>query len=272
MTHRIGDATKALAALSGMASSQARVQQLLTAGKRVLGSEMQLVPRFQLASDHATEFNNGRNGSSALLTDLLAAGRRFPIDDWLYGLARVRPKLAAWENVVMLGEALGAAPAELTPVQLPFVANDRWTALEFDTANATTNDRLLYTAHFAKPFQPAGDQCGLVIDEWPEVVPTTDLVSGLTFHFDRPNSQPPQTMLLALPPVLRGNWNWNDLVAMLNQTLDDARKRGVEPALIDSSNYAQFLPATVMAVTLYQIHIATNLALNNRVYDFIGGQ
>ncbi len=79
-------------------------------------------------------------------------------------------------------------------------------------------------------------------------------------------------MLLALPPVLRGNWNWNDLVAMLNQTLDDARKRGVEPALIDSSNYAQFLPATVMAVTLYQIHIATNLALNNRVYDFIGGQ
>jgi hypothetical protein len=272
LTQRISDASKALAGLSGITSSEARVQQLLTAGKRVLGSEMQLVPRFQLAADHAAEFNNAWGGSSALLTDLLAAGRRFPVDDWLYGLARVRAKLGAWENVVVLSEALGAAPAELTPVQLPFVAGDRWTALEFDTANATTNDRLLYSAHFAKPFQPAGDQCALVIDEWPEMVPVDDLVSGLTFHFDRPNSQPPQSMLLALPPVLRGNWNWNDLVAMLNQTLDDAAKRGVEPALLDSSNYAQFLPATIMAVTLYQITIATNLALNNRIYDLIGGQ
>jgi hypothetical protein len=272
LSQRITDAANAVAGLSSITSSQARVQQLLAAGKRVLGSEMQLVPRFQLSSDHASEFNNGWSGSPALLTDLLAAGRRFPVDDWLYGLARVRSKLSAWENVMVLSEALGAAPAEFTPIQLPFVAGDRWTALEFDTANATTNDRLLYTAHFAKPFQPAGDQCALVIDEWPEVVPVDDMVSGLTFHFDRPNSQPPQTMLLAVPPVLRGNWNWQDLIAMLNQTLDDAKKRGVEPALIDSSNYAQFLPATVMAVTLYQITIATNLALNNRIYDFIGGQ
>ena len=272
LTQRISDATALLTALSGIQSSQARVQQALTAGKRVLGSEMQLVPRFQLATDHAAEFNNGWNGSAALLSDLVAAGSRFPVDDWLYGAARVRSKLAAWENVVILSEALGAPSADLTPVQLPFVSGDRWTALEFDTANATTNDRLLYTAHFARPFQPAGDQCGLVIDEWPEVVPVTDMVSGLTFHFDRPNSQPPQTMLLAVPPVLRGNWNWNDLVAMLNQTLDDAKKRGVEPAQIDASNEAQFLPATMMAVTLYQITIATNLALNMNVYDQIRSQ
>jgi len=272
LTQRISDANAILAALPAITSSETRIQQLLSAGKRVLGSETKLVPRFTLAGDHAAEFNNGWNGSSALLTDLVAAGRRFPVDDWLYGLARVRSKLAAWENIMVLSEALGAPASELTPVQLPFVAGDRWTALEFDTANATTNDRLLYTAHFATPFQPAADQCGLVIDEWPEVVPTSDQVSGLTFHFDRPNSQPPQTMLLAVPPVLRGNWDWNDLVAMLNQTLDDAKKRGVEPALIDSSNYAQFLPATMMAVTLYQITIATNLALNNRVYDFIGSQ
>ena len=202
----------------------------------------------------------------------------WPPDDgsrWMTGSTGQRAcgsKLAAWENVTILSEALGANAADLTPVQRPFVSGDRWTALEFDTANASTNDRLLYTAHFAAPFQPAGDQCGLVIDEWPEVVPVTDMVSGLTFHFDRPNSQPPQSMLLAVPPVLRGNWNWNDLVAMLNQTLDDATKRGVEPAQIDSSNEAQFLPATIMAVTLYQITIATNLALNMNVYDQIRSQ
>jgi hypothetical protein len=95
LSQRITDANNTLTGLSGVTSSQARVQQLLAAGKRVLGSEMQLVPRFQLSSDHASEFNNGWNGSSALLTDLLAAGRRFPVDDWLYGLARVRSKLSA---------------------------------------------------------------------------------------------------------------------------------------------------------------------------------
>jgi hypothetical protein len=118
-------------------------------------------------------------------------------------------------------------------------------------------------------FNPAADQCGLLIDEWPELVPGTDVNSGVTFHFDRPSSQPPQAMLLAVPPVLTGKWRWDDLIATLNETLDGAKTRGVEPAQVDSSNYAQLLPATLMAVTLYQITIATNLAINNNIYNLI---
>ena len=272
LTQRIADATAAVAAVVAVTSSQERVQQLSAAAKRVLGDEIQLVPRFQLAADHAAEFGHAFAGSAALLTDLEANGRRFPVDDWLYGVARVREKLNAWENVSVLSEAFGAAPTELTPLQLPFVADDRWTALEFTTAGATPNNRLLYTAHFAKPFDPSADQCGLILDDWPELVPGTDAVSGVTFHFDRPLSQPPQTMILAVPPVLRGNWRWDDLVATLNETLDGAKARGVEPAKIDTTKYAQFIPATLMAVTLYQITIGTNLALNNRIYDLIGSQ
>jgi len=269
LTRRINDAN-ALTSASGKVSPKARVQQIIAAGKLVLGSEMQLIPRFRLSNGQSAEFQNAWNGSAALLTDLKAAGRRFPVDDWLYGLARVREQLNAWENVTILSEGFGADPAEITPVQLPFLANDRWTALEFDTANAPPGNRLLYSAHWAKPFAAASDQCGLLIDEWPETVPGPDIVSGVTFHFDRPNSQPPQTMLLAVPPLLRGSWSWDDLVATLNETLDEAKKRGVEPAMIDNSNYAQFLPATLMAVTLYATTISTNLALNNQIYDRIG--
>jgi len=69
--------------------------------------------------------------------------------------------------------------------------------------------------------------------------------------------------------VLTGHWRWDDLVATLNETLDAAKTRGVEPAQVDASNYAQLLPATLMAVTLYQITIATNLAINNGVYNLI---
>jgi hypothetical protein len=72
-----------------------------------------------------------------------------------------------------------------------------------------------------------------------------------------------------VPAALNGRWNWNDLVETINETLDAAKARAVEPAQVDASPYAQFLPATLMAVTLYQIQIATNLALNNHIYEMI---
>lgn len=269
LVQRRANATAALAATDSAPGSLARVQQLLGAARRVLGDEMLLVPHFRLSADHGAEFANAAAGSVALLTDLRAAGRKFPVDDWLYGLARVRPKLAAWESATLLSEAFGAATADLTPVQLPYLADDRWAALEFDTTAAGTGNRLLYTAHHAVPFDATRPQCGLLIDDWPEVVPAKDVLSGVAFHFDRPSSQPPQAMILAVPPVLRGRWNWDDLVATLDETLDAAKARAVEPAQVDTTKYAQMLPGTLMAVTLYQITIATNLALNNHLYDFI---
>jgi hypothetical protein len=270
LTDRIDGAKADLTALPGIASSQARVKQLQAAARRVLGDEMRLVPRFRLPESRGFEFGNCVGAAAALLTDLRAAGRRFPVDDWLYGVARVRDKLGAWENAAILSEGFGASAVELTAVQLPFTAGDRWLGLEFDPQAAGPQSRLLYTAHFAVPFDRNADQGGLVLDEWPELVPGADATSGVTFHFDRPSSQPPQVMLLAVPAALTGHWTWDGLVATINETLDVAKARGVEPAQVDSSAYAQFLPATLMAVTLYQIQIATNLGLNNRIYDRIG--
>jgi hypothetical protein len=269
LTQRLKAATNAIAAAEALTSSQARVQALQAATRGVLGDEFVLVPRFVLASDHAAEFNNAFGDSAGLLTDLKTDGRRFPVDDWMYGLARVRDKLSAWENVAVLSEAFGASPANLTPVQLPYKSDDRWLALDFDPSTAGTNSRLLYTANFSKPFSAGAEQCALLLDEWTELVPGTDVDSGVTFHFDRPSSAPPQAMLLVVPPVLTGNWRWDDVVATLNETLDGAMSRGVDPAQVDQSSYAQLLPATLMAVTLYQITIGTNLGINNHIYDRI---
>lgn len=271
LTARITAAQQAITGLAALSDAQARVDALRGAARQVLGEEIVLLPRFRLPSARAAEITAALGGSGALLTDLVAAGRRFPVDDWLYGVARVRDKLAAWENLCVLSEAFDAAPVELTPLQLPFVAGDRWAALEFDTARATPGDRLLYTAHFAAPFAAGGAQCGLLLDEWPELVPFPQVMTGLTFHFDRPNAQPPQVMLLALPAVVRGRWTWDELVGAVTDALDGARSRAVEPSHVDISAYGQFVPATLMAVTLYWITIATNLALNNAIYDRIGG-
>ena len=57
----------------------------------------------------------------------------------------------------------------------------------------------------------------------------------------------------------------------LEETLDLARLRAVEPAHVDTTPYARFLPATTSAVTLYGITIGANLAAVNRVLDQLDG-
>jgi hypothetical protein len=271
---RIAKANALVAESAAVTDVEGRLRVLQQAAAQVLGDEARLLPRFTLPAEQATELQNCFADSAALLDHLKSArGRLFPEDDWLYGLARVRDKLRAWETVVFLSEAFEQTAPALTPLQLPHRAGDSWLALEFPDDYLFDGDRLLYTPHFAAaPFVAGAPQTGLLLDEWNEVIPGKDEVTGLAFHFDRPNSEPPQAMLLAVPPQLRGKWVWDDLVAMLHDTLDAARKRAVEPSQVDASNYAQFLPATLTAVTLYQMTIAVNLAANNGLYNLIGGE
>jgi hypothetical protein len=162
---------------------------------------------------------------------------------------------------VLLSGAFGKNEPELHPVQLPFRAGEDWLALEFDpqnTANTLETERLLYTAHYADPFDAAEWQCGLLVDEWTEVVPQKEEVTGLAFHFDRPNAEPPQAWLLATPAMFTGKWEWNDLVASLNQTLDDARARAVEPDKL-GQKFAALLPAALTESSWSPMTIAANL-------------
>ncbi|MFJ7589002.1 hypothetical protein ACIQZO_16780 [Streptomyces sp. NPDC097617] len=89
-------------------------------------------------------------------------------------------------------------------------------------------------------------RCGLLFDEWTEVVPAVRETTGIAVHFDRPGSEPPQAMLLVVPPVRTGAWREDDLVAAVTETFALARSRAVEPAHLDDQPYAHLLPATVL--------------------------
>jgi hypothetical protein len=262
------DAVQAhLAAHDAAAQPLRQVDALQNAAKAVFGEEFQLIPEFTLAADHGNEWEKAlADSTSGVLFGPASQLHDFPVDDWLYGLARVREKMRHWEQVVMLAAALGGNEPALIPIQLPYQPNDVWLGLEFPPEHKIDREQLLYTAHYGVPFQKTARQCGLLLDEWTEVIPAPEETTGITFHYDRPNSEPPQTMLLVTPAQLGGRWNWQDLVDTLGETLDIARRRAVEPQQVDRTVYARLLPATVMAVTVYQISIAANLALNNNVY------
>jgi len=172
----------------------------------------------------------------------------------------------AFEQIVMMAGGFGRREPTLEPLQLPYLPDDRWLALEFPVGESQLGtERLLYTAHFAAPFTPGARQCGLLLDEWAEVIPGDNADTGLTFHYDRPNNEAPQAMLLLTPSRFRGAWQWEDIVGALNATLDLAKLRAIEPKHMDELPYTQFLPATIMATEVSQLTIALNLGLNNGI-------
>jgi hypothetical protein len=252
------------------ANAATAVQLLEEAARSLLGADFRIFPEFSLPSAQGDEIENALNASRsdelfAYLKDPADPKEDFPVDTWLYGVARVREKMHAWEQTVMFAGSLGQPEPELDAMQLPFIPGDRWLGLEFPPEQKLDKDRLLYTAHFAVAFNKTVRQCGMLLDEWAETIPTSEVDTGIAFHHDRPNCEAPQTMLLVTPSLFRGAWQWDDLVDALHETLDFAKRRAVEPSTIDQTPYAPFLPATIMAAQVSQLTIAANLALNNRV-------
>jgi hypothetical protein len=256
-------------AAAGASTPAAAVQALTAAAKTLLGEDFRIVPEFRLDTESATGLAAAwadRADLLGYLTDPEPAGLGIdhPVDDWLYGLARVRPAARSWEQVTMLATAFGTADPQLVPVQLPHRAADRWLGLAHPPDYRFDGERLLYTAHHAVPFDPTAAQCGLLLDEWTEVIPVPDLTTGIAINYDRPSAEPPQAMLLVVSPSQRGSWQWDDVIDAVRETFAEARLRAVEPTRIDETGYASLLPATLSAVTTHAITIMLDLAVNNR--------
>ena len=159
---------------------------VLEAIRTLMDGYFVLLPEFTLGADRLAEWHNAWNARAGLLNHLSrgAPPMRFPVEDWLHGTARVREPLRYLETAMMLGEVLGL-PSEptLTALQFPFRVDDAWLGLRFPDAAANgepfvvTEDKLLLTGHFVPgtefdPTRLALTYCGLLLDEWIEVVPS----------------------------------------------------------------------------------------------------
>lgn len=248
-----------------------KIELQTDAAKALLGDGFRIVPRFTISPEQGDEWQNSFDARSNLLTHLSPA-HDFPVDDWLHGIARVRPKLHELENVIMLTEAFTSTTPELNPVQFPFRASEPWLAMELPPAFDvhTAGDHLLYTASYvANTFDKTAPAfAGLLLDEWTEVIPSTKETAGLAFNYDRPSNEPPQTMLLVTPAGSEDQWNWEDLRAAIPETFALARKRAVEPRDIAKTPLARLLPATLMAFTTNAISISSYL----RIADLVATQ
>jgi hypothetical protein len=75
---------------------------------------------------------------------------------------------------------------------------------------------------------------GLVCDEWAEFIPDRFQTAAISFHYDAPGARPPQSILLALPPVLQQqNWQFDQVLDVLHEAWDLAKIRAVRPKDLD---------------------------------------
>jgi len=273
MLERETRAGELLGGVGAEANAGARVELVSNAAKAIFGDDFITLPEFILDAEQGTEWENtlidSEHSLRYLLTDL---DMDFPVDDWLYGISRVREKLHHLENTILHIEGFSNQTLSLAPSQFPYREDDYWLGLQFpqtkdgsDEAFTISEDKLLFTAIYSQPFAPGQAQCGVLLDEWTEVIPSLDETLGLTFHYDQPNTEPPQSLLLVTPSSFTGNWQWQELVNTLHATLDMAKKRAVEPDHVDLTAYSRFLPPIVSLTSPMPLTATLNLALNNQV-------
>lgn len=260
LVKNIVDVNQLLTDANTSADAKEKVKLLTQAAKLLFSEDFQVLPEFTFSNEQLSELQNCVNDQSQLLSyQVNDQGEDFPVDNWLYGIARVREKLGSWENMVQLFEAFkpGSPTLDLLPIQLPYQENDTWLAMSYPESYVIESDKLIYTA-YNPGFNPSQAQCGLLVDEWTEVIPAKKETTGMTFHYDRPNCEPPQTLLLMTPSEFTGHWKWEDVVNTLHDTLEMAQIRAIEPDHIDETGYAKFLPATVASVTTQPVTMTLN--------------
>ena len=75
---------------------------------------------------------------------------------------------------------------------------------------------------------------GLVLEEWDEFIPDETVDANIAFRYDGPNTQAPQSWLLAVPAEPKAEnsgkyWYPGDLAEIVSDTLDLAKIRAVDP-------------------------------------------
>lgn len=196
--------------------------------------------------------------NAALATDPLAAapadllaplgGRAQALTSWLETLGRARAAVGRLADLLLADRLRGGnAAAGLRAVQMPAepfptaegAARGQWVGLRFPGPIGPDPVTSL-VLHGMGTLDAAAGVALLVVDDYVEVVPRADTTTAVSFGFDAPGARPPQSILLAVPPVIGAPWSLDALAGVIGETLDLARMRMVDLSAVAWAG--RFLP------------------------------
>lgn len=227
------------------ASLEQAVEHEMARLHAVFGPSFRVLPR--LVPGGFQELGRAFNRS----TDL-QGGDPLEAVSWLQGVSRVRSAANRLDTALAFSAALARPAAqELLVAQLPFVAGERWVALSAAPGESIPSGKLSLVAHLPRPFRPAQPLAGLFVDEWVEVIPSTEEVSGVAFNYDSPGARPPQAILVAVAPTGAQRWELETLEKILLETFELAQLRALDPqALSEDVLLQRALPALYVSLNV----------------------
>jgi hypothetical protein len=241
------------------------VKRLVEAGAALFGDDFVLIPGFSFSN--ASEVRSSlQDGNEVLLrhyAETYGTSPRLAMDTWLQSLGPVRENCKRLEVLRTVSEFNGGDKIELTAMQLPYKDGDHWLAVEYPSIdeNGERIERLDDTRTVCMSGVNAADsgkrQQILVIDEWTEAIPTDGEVTGIAYNYNQPNSSAPNAILLAVEPTNEPAWSWESLRGTVDDTLDRAKARAVEPTHLDADPQLDILtPMTIAGFDLNESNIS----------------
>jgi hypothetical protein len=225
----------------------------------IFGEDFVLLPRFTPPNPAAPPNPATLASAFAQSASLVASDPTAP-SRWLTQLTHIRPAISRWDEAVTLAQALagpGLAPPQPLLGQLPETASDVWLGLPIDPANPPPKGRVAL-ACFTEGSPSQTPYAGLLVDEWPERIPSTAETASVAFHYEEPKARAPQTCLLAVCPDDRQDWDADLVTGILEETLELAKIRSVD--LVSLQQMGQILPALYFALNFKAATVSINFA------------
>jgi hypothetical protein len=220
----------------------------------IFGEDFAVLPRF--TPPNQADLHSAFSQSSNLVASDPEAPSR-----WLLQLSHIRARISRLDSAFTLAQLLNDNPEAASSLllgQLPLVANDKWLGLGIDPANPPAKGRVAFACVTQGDPVNQSPCAGLLVDEWPERIPSTQENAAVAFHYEEPKARAPQTLLLGVCPDDRRVWDDDLVLGILQETLELAKIRTVD---LDSvQQVGQILPALYFAMNLQGATIGTNFA------------
>jgi hypothetical protein len=187
---------------------------------------------------------------------------------FLQQVALVRDGTRNWRALTIYARALGRAADRLAVMQLPHTVDEAWAGRAVPPAPGRVSLLAFAPAEFP-PLDPGQNLRGLLLDDWVEAIPRATEETAVAFHYDHPNAEAPQVVLVAVPAGAGPSWSFDELLATVNETFELTDVRSIDP---ESLNISPLLPAPVLAFGPGGHTVSTDLSpnkLGDRLFNLL---
>ena len=193
-----------------------------------------ILPPFSISTD---------TGSFANLKSSAQINRK--LLKWIEKASYVRPRLRFLEETITYNHILESADFSFYRDETKFIESAENLASTEEDPNPVSIILVVSTKIGEQEKNgPPSNLAGVVVDEWTDKIVSKEQDTFITFHYDGPNSEAPQSLLLAVSPNDQHRWNEDRLLQVILETFELMKLRAVDYRSLKV--FRHFLPTLLL--------------------------